>query len=71
VHDGALPGEPGRVRVLVHAPHERQAVAVLLSGVPEDPLMGTPWPAGKPDYPGGQVPGVPPSPGRTSPVSYP
>ena len=22
VHDGALRGEPGRVRVLVHAPHE-------------------------------------------------
>jgi hypothetical protein len=36
--DGALPGEPGRVRVLVQAPHERPAVAVLVGRVPEGPL---------------------------------
>jgi hypothetical protein len=52
--------------------HPRPAAATI--AWPDRRCMttfGTPWPAGKPDYLGGQVPGAPPSPGRTSPVSYP
>ena len=38
--DRALPGQLGRDRVLVQAPHERPAIAILFSGVPEGPLSG-------------------------------
>src|SRR5215831_4157808 len=55
VQHGALPRELGRDRLLVQIPHHRQAVAVLLSGVTEDPLGG-PVPDG-PDDRGQRFPG--------------
>jgi hypothetical protein len=56
-------------------PSRRYADRAVHSGAWPDrrcmTTLGTPWPAGTPDYLGGKVPGGPPSPGRTSPVSYP
>ena len=73
VNDAA--GDPGQIRPQGTGHCAESPVQASTRPHPKPPGYSATelsrWPAGTPDYLGGQVPGAPPSPGRTSPVSYP